>query len=93
MADVLIDYDAVNSFADTLGTTGDVIQVLDVVLTGVSMVLIATGFGAAIGSKYLGTYKQHVIDLYNKCAELDGDLKAAVVAIQNGDEKGSRKFV
>lgn len=93
MADVLIDYDAVNSMADTLGTTGDVIQVLDVVLTAVSMVLIATGFGAPIGSKYLGQYKQHVIDLYNKCSELDGDLKAAVVAIQNGDEKGSRKFV
>ncbi len=48
MADVLIDYDAVNSMADTLGTTGDIIQVFDVVMTGMSMVLIATGFGAPI---------------------------------------------
>jgi hypothetical protein len=93
MADVLIDYDAVNGMADTLGSAGDIIQVLDIVLTGVSMVLIATGFGAPIGQKYLGNYKSKVIDLYKKCEELDKDLKEAVVAIQNGDEQGSKKFV
>lgn len=93
MADVLIDYDAVNNMADTLGATGDVIQVLDVVMTGISTFLIATGFGAPIGAKYLGNYKSKVVDLYQKCQELDQDLKAAVVAIQNGDREGSRKFV
>lgn len=93
MADVLIDYDAVNDMADTLGTTGDVVQVLDVVMTAISYVLIATGFGAPVGQKYLGHYKQIVTDLYKKCQELDGDLKQAVVSIQNGDEKGSKKFV
>jgi len=93
MADVLIDYDAVTGMADTLGTTGEVIEALDLVLTAIAGVLIATGFGAPIGSKYLGQYKKIVIDLYKKCDELDGDLKAAVTAIQNGDEKGSRKFV
>lgn len=93
MADVVIDYDAVNSMADTLGTTGDVVEVLDLVLTGVAMVLIATGFGSPIGQKYLGNYKPKVIDLYKKCRELDKDLKEAVIAIQNGDEKGSKKFV
>jgi hypothetical protein len=93
MADVLIDYDAVNSMGDTLGTTGDVVEVLDLVFTGLSMVLIATGFGAAIGQKYLGNYKSKVIDLYKKCHELDTDLHDAVTALQNGDEKGSKKFM
>jgi hypothetical protein len=61
MADVLIDYDAVGSMADTLGTTGEVIEALDLVLTAIAGILIATGFGAPIGSKYLGQYKKIVI--------------------------------
>ena len=93
MADVQIDYDQVNGMGDTLGKAGEVITVLDTVLTAVAGVLVATGFGAPIGAKYLGEIRPKVEKLAEKCKELDTDLHAAVIAIQNGDLQGSRKFV
>ena len=92
MADVKIDYDAVNSMGDTLGRVGDVVEVLDYVFTALAGILIATGFGSPIGGKYMSR-KPTVKKLIDKCHELDTDLHQAVIAIQNGDAQGSRKFV
>lgn len=92
MADVKIDYDAVNGMGDTLGSLGDVINILDIVFTVLASILIATGFGAPIGGKYMSR-KPTVKKLIDKCHELDQDLHGAVTAIQNGDAQGSRKFV
>ncbi len=92
MADVKIDYDAVNTMGDTLGKLGDVVEVLDVVFTALAAILTATGFGAPIGAKYIAK-KPAVKKLIDKCHELDGDLHQAVISIQNGDAQGSKKFV
>jgi hypothetical protein len=91
MADIKIDYDAVNGMGDTLGTLGDIVNVLDVVFTALATILIATGFGAAIGGKYMSR-KPAVKKLIDKCHELDKDLKAAVTSIQNGDTQGANRF-
>jgi hypothetical protein len=92
MADILMNYDKVEDMANKLGTAGDVINILDMVLTAISYLLIATGFGAAIGQNYLSNYKSKVKELADKCQELDGDLKESVQAYQRGDAMGATRF-
>lgn len=93
MADIIrMDPDVVIDMGSRLGTAAQIIQVMDIAFMGISTLLIATGFGAAIGSKYIGKYHNIVVEIHKKCDELEGDLKQSAEAYRNGDAQGATKF-
>lgn len=93
MADIIrMDPDVVIDMGDRLGTASQIIQIMDIAFMAICGVLTATGFGAPIAAKYMGKYHNIVVDIYQKCDELDTDLKQSAEAYRNGDAQGATKF-
>ncbi|MCD4685438.1 MAG: hypothetical protein K8S97_05845 [Anaerolineae bacterium] len=97
MAEVSMDYDAVQTMSSGFNNAADtlqgVIQALEVAIT----ILKVTAFFGLVGNiamaRYLEGIKPNVDRLAGTCEELGMDLMGAIVSLRDGDQSGSQRFV
>jgi uncharacterized protein YukE len=96
MAEVRMDYGAVNNVASGFGTTADLLHTVSVVLEAAIRVLQATAwisFGAtAFAERYLSNIKPRVDRLAATCEEMGNDLKLAIQDHQQADSDAAPTF-
>ncbi len=97
MADVSMDYEVVGKMADIFKTSSDVLKVVSKALEIASSILKASAMFGMVGNLalayYLDNIKSKVDPLADKCGELSGDCKGAIMALRDGDFSGSQRFV
>lgn len=96
MAEVRMDYGAVNNVATGFSTTAEVLQKVSVVLEAAIRVLQATAwisFGStAFAERYLSNIKPRVDRLAATCEEMGGDLRGAIRDHQQADSDTAPSF-
>ncbi len=97
MAEVSMDYDAVQQMSDGFSTSCDTLRAVSQALEVAIAILKATALFGLIGNMamvhYLEGIKPHVDTLANTCEELSQDLVGAIVSLRDGDYSGSQRFV
>jgi WXG100 family type VII secretion target len=96
MAEVRMDYGAVNNVANGFQQTSEVLHAVSVVLEAAIHVLQATAwisFGAtAFAERYLSNIKPRVDRLAASFEEMGGDLRAAIADHQRADSDTAPTF-
>ena len=96
MAEVRMDYGAVNNVANGFQQTSEVLHTVSVVLEAAIHVLQATAwisFGAtAFAERYLSNIKPRVDRLGATCEEMAGDLRGAIADHQKADADAAPTF-
>ena len=97
MAEVSMDYDAVQRMSDGFKASSDTLQAVSKALEVAIGVLKATAFFGLVGNLALAHYlegiKPNVDRLANTCEEMSMDLIGAIVSLRDGDNSGSQRFV
>jgi propanediol dehydratase large subunit len=97
MAEVSMDYDAVQGMSDGFSTAADTLRAVSQALEVAIAILKATAFLGLVGNMALASYlegiKPNVDRLGNTCEELSMDLIGAIVSLRDGDYSGSQRFV
>jgi uncharacterized protein YukE len=97
MAEVSMDYDAVQGMSDGFSTAADTLRAVGQALEVAIAILKATAFLGLVGNMALASYlegiKPNVDRLGNTCEELSMDLIGAIVSLRDGDYSGSQRFV
>jgi uncharacterized membrane protein len=97
MAEVSMDYDAVQKMSDGFSTSSDVLKAVSQALEVAIGILKATAFLGLVGNLALASYlegiKPNVDRLSATCEELSLDLIGAIVSLRDGDYSGSQRFV
>ena len=97
MAEVSMDYEAVQAMSDRFRTSSDTLEGVSKALEIAIGVLKATAFFGLVGNAALAHYlegiKPNVDRLAATCEELQMDLIGAIVALRDGDMSGSQRFV
>jgi uncharacterized protein YukE len=97
MAEVSMDYDAVQKMSSGFSDASDVLQGVSKALETAIAILKATAFLGLIGNfamvHYLEGIKPNVDRLSATCEELSMDLMGAIVSLRDGDQSGSQRFV
>jgi hypothetical protein len=97
MAEVSMDYDAVQSMADGFKASAQTLQAVSKALEVAISILKQTAMFGLIGNfalaRYLEGIKPHVDKLAETCDELNMDLVGAIVSLRDGDYSGSQRFV
>lgn len=96
MAEVRMDYGAVNNVANGFQQTSEMLHAVSVVLEAAIRVLQATAwisFGStAFAERYLSNIKPRVDRLAATCEEMGGDLKVAIQEHQQADADAAPTF-
>jgi len=97
MAEVSMDYDAVQRMSDGFRTSSETLQAVSKALEVAIGILKATAFFGMVGNLALAHYlegiKPNVDRLSNTCEEMSMDLIGAIVSLRDGDNSGSQRFV
>lgn len=97
MAEVSMDYDAVQRMADGFNHSADVLKAVSKALEVAIGILKATAFFGLVGNlamaHYLEGIKPNVDRLAQTCDELNLDLIGAIASLRDGDYSGSQRFV
>jgi hypothetical protein len=97
MAEVSMDYDAVQRMSDGFRTSSETLQAVSKALEIAIGILKATAFFGMVGNLALAHYlegiKPNVDRLSNTCDEMSMDLIGAIVSLRDGDSSGSQRFV
>lgn len=97
MAEVRMDYEAVEKLSQGFGTAADVLKAVSTALEVAINILRATAFVGLIGGfavqMYLERIQPEVEKLADICDELSLDLLGAITSIRDGDTEGSQRFV
>ncbi len=97
MAEVSMDYNAVQNMADGFRNSSDVLKGVSQALEVASSILKATAMFGMIGNlalaRYLDGIKPNVDKLAATCEELNLDLIGAIASLRDGDYSGSQRFV
>jgi hypothetical protein len=97
MAEVSMDYEAVEAMADGFATAAEVLEAVSAALEVAIGILKATAFIGLFGNLALAAYleniKPNVDRLAETCDELHFDLLGAVSSLRDGDMTGSQRFV
>lgn len=97
MADVSMDYGAVENMAAGFREAAQSLQAVDGALETASALLKATAFFGMVGNLalagYLDNIKPKVEALAATCDELNSDLLGAIASLRDGDLSGSQRFV
>ena len=97
MAEVSMDYDAVQKMSDGFNTSSDVLHGVSQALEVAIAILKATAFFGLVGNLALASYlegiKPNVDRLAATCEEMSQDLIGAIVSLRDGDYSGSQRFV
>lgn len=96
MADVSMDYEAVEGVAKGFDATAKALRAVEKVLEMVIMQLRAAAaytFGMTqVWVRYFEGIKKQVINVYKICEEFARDLRRAITDHRNGDFEGKRYF-
>lgn len=97
MAEVSMDYDAVQRMADGFRNASDTLEAVGKALEIAIGILKATAFFGLVGNLALAHYlegiKPNVDRLAATCEELSMDLVGAIISLRDGDYSGSQRFV
>jgi hypothetical protein len=97
MAEVSMDYDAVQSMSDGFKDASEVLKAVSTALEIAIGILKATAFFGLVGNLALASYlegiKPNVDRLSETCNEMSLDLMGAIVSLRDGDYSGSQRFV
>jgi hypothetical protein len=97
MAEVSMDYDAVQRMADGFNRSSDILKGVSQALEVAISILKATAFLGLVGNlamaHYLEGIKPNVDRLAQTCDELNLDLIGAIASLRDGDYSGSQRFV
>lgn len=97
MAEVSMDYDAVQQMADGFSRSADTLQAVSKALEVAIGILKASAFFGLVGNMALAHYlegiKPNVDRLAATCEELSMDLIGAITSLRDGDYSGSQRFV
>ena len=97
MAEVSMDYDAVQQMADGFHDAAETLQAVSKALEVAIAILKATAFLGLVGNAALAQYlegiKPNVDRLAQTCDELNMDLIGAITSLRDGDTSGSQRFV
>ncbi len=97
MAEVSMDFDAVQQMADGFNTASETLSAVSTALEVAIAILKATAFFGLVGNAALAMYlegiKPNVDRLAATCEELNLDLIGAISSIRDGDVSGSQRFV
>lgn len=97
MAEVSMDYDAVQRMADGFSRSADTLQAVSKALEVAIGILKASAFLGLVGNMALAHYlegiKPNVDRLAATCEELSMDLIGAIISLRDGDYSGSQRFV
>ena len=97
MAEVSMDYEAVEQMADGFSTASEVLEGVSTALEVAIGILKATAFFGLVGNLALASYleniKPNVDRLSETCDELHFDLLGAISSLRDGDLSGSQRFV
>lgn len=97
MAEVSMDYDAVQRMSDGFSNASDTLRGVSQALEVAISILKATAFLGLVGNLALAHYlegiKPNVDRLAGTCEELSMDLIGAIVSLRDGDTSGSQRFV
>lgn len=96
MAEVSMDYEAVQKMADGFNTASDTLQAVSQALEVAIAILKASAFFGMVGNialaRYLEGIKPNVDRLSATCEELSMDLIGAIISLRDGDMSGSQRF-
>jgi hypothetical protein len=97
MAEVSMDYEAVQAMADGFRNSSEVLEGVSRALEAAISILKASAFFGLVGNAALAHYlegiKPNVDRLAATCEEMNLDLIGAIVALRDGDYSGSQRFV
>jgi len=97
MAEVSMDYDAVQRMADGFSRSADTLQAVSKALEVAIGILKASAFLGMVGNMALAHYlegiKPNVDRLAATCEEMSMDLIGAIISLRDGDYSGSQRFV
>ncbi len=97
MAEVSMDYDAVQKMSDGFRTSSETLEGVSKALEVAIAVLKASALFGLVGNAALAQYlegiKPNVDRLAATCSELSQDLMGAIVSLRDGDYSGSQRFV
>ncbi|MBI5961793.1 MAG: hypothetical protein HY866_23855 [Chloroflexi bacterium] len=97
MAEVSMDYDAVQNMSDGFKDASEVLKGVSQALEIAIAILKATAFFGMVGNLALANYlegiKPNVDRLSDTCSEMSMDLIGAIVSLRDGDYSGSQRFV
>lgn len=97
MAEVSMDYEAVEAMADGFSNAAEVLEAVSTALEVAIGILKATAFLGLVGNMALAMYlegiKPNVDRLAATCDELHYDLLGAISSLRDGDLTGSQRFV
>lgn len=97
MAEVSMDYEAVEAMSDRFGTSSEALEAVSKALEVAIAILKATALFGLVGNAALAHYlegiKPNVDRLAATCEELRLDLLGAIVSLRDGDNSGSQRFV
>lgn len=96
MADVSMDYAAVQAMADGFKSSADTLEAVDRSLEMAVAILRASAFVGMVGNwalaSYLDNIQGHVRRVASTCEELHYDLVGAILSLRDGDYSGSQRF-
>ncbi len=97
MAEVSMDYDAVQKLSDNFRSSSETLEAVSKALEVAISILKATAFFGLVGNLALAHYlegiKPNVDRLAGTCDELSLDLIGAIISLRDGDTSGSQRFV
>ncbi len=97
MAEVSMDYEAVQAMADGFNAAADSLQAVSKALEVAIGILKASAFFGLVGNMALAHYlegiKPNVDRLANTCDELNKDLVGAIRYLRDGDQSASSRFI
>ncbi len=97
MAEVSMDYEAVQAMADGFSTAADTLQNVSKALEVAIGILKASAFFGLVGNMALAHYlegiKPNVDRLAATCQELNQDLVNAIRYVRDGDQSAVSRFV
>lgn len=93
---VEMDTDKVQAMADGFEAASEILQGVSAALQGAMDLLKSTAFVGLVGGlaveRYLAFIKPKIDNLAAYCAEIHGDLEAAIQAYMRGDAEGATRF-
>jgi hypothetical protein len=96
MAVTVMDYEAVQGFADGFGKISESFKKVSKVLQAAITILRSSAFTGAFGTaalaQYLSGIKPTIDRLAATCSEFDTDLRAAIAAHREADEAAEARF-
>jgi hypothetical protein len=97
MAEVSMEYDAVQRMSEGFNNASDTLRTVSQALEVAIAILKATAFFGLVGNLALASYldgiKPNVDRLAATCEELGLDLMGAIISLRDGDSSGSQRFV